>query len=46
MMNWKEIPEIKAKHEELAKIERDIVKLKIEYFKSALFRHFPDEVGL
>jgi len=45
-MNWHELPGIKERETEIKIIDLKLIKLKAQYMKAALFRHFPEELKL
>ena len=45
-MNWHNLPGIKERETELKKLDLKIIKLKAQYLRSALWRHFPEEMKL
>jgi len=42
-MTWKDLSGIKEREIEIKIIDLKLIKLKAQYMKAALFRHFPEE---
>ena len=46
MNNWKDLPGIRERENKIKLIDLKLKKLKIQYLRSALIRHFPNEMRL
>ena len=45
-MNWHNLPGIKERETQIKMIDLKLVKLKLQYMRAAMFRHFPEELKL
>jgi len=45
-MSYHDLPEIKKRETEIKIIDLKLIKLKAQYMKAALMRHFPEDLKL